>query len=344
MRLVRIADVLERLDRFRVTARHKVRPAEMTPESFGMIRVQPHSLLDPFDAVFWRSEPGQNLPLLDDHEVIVWVEAERALLMMESFIEILAYDVDAGKNTMDVAVVLIQNKCGLHLFRDFCDGFFKIFAPTIDRCLAEDATTPRAGVCVVRIERECSIHQAQSFSVRGTFASVMEALSGEHILIREHVFRRLALGAFVSRVLDPTMQDSNNRGGQFVLNSENILELAIVALGPDVAIGFSIDELYRNSHSGSSFASAAFQHILNARGGTLPIVSSSPFSLLRGVTRSSLTPACTSIALSRRSRRSQNEGAARRPWWRADADDPLRLWKAGSASRWLLRARAACRP
>ena len=96
---------------------------------------------------------------------------------MESLVEILAYDVDRGKNTMDVAVVLIESKCGLHLFRNFGDGYLKIFAPAVDRCLAEDATTPRAGVCVFRIERDCAIHHAQGFSVRGTLASVMEAFS-----------------------------------------------------------------------------------------------------------------------------------------------------------------------
>ena len=101
--------------------------------------------------------------------------------MMESLVEILADKVDRGKNTMDVAVVLIKSKCGLHLFRNFGNSYLKIFAPAVDRCLAEDATTPRAGVRVFWIEPDCAIHHTERFSVRGTFASMMETFSGEHI-------------------------------------------------------------------------------------------------------------------------------------------------------------------
>ncbi len=43
----------------------------MAPEPFGMEGVEAHGLLDPLDALFGPAQPGQDLALLDDDEVVV---------------------------------------------------------------------------------------------------------------------------------------------------------------------------------------------------------------------------------------------------------------------------------
>jgi hypothetical protein len=49
--------------------------------------------------------------------------------------------------------------------------------------------------------------------------------------------------------------------GQFVLQFEDVRELAIERFGPNVMTGFAIDELSRNADFVRDFADAPFQHI-----------------------------------------------------------------------------------
>jgi len=74
MAVVDAANPLERFDRFAVASRDEISAAEMTPEALGMIGVEAHRLLDPFNALFRLADPGQLLPLLHHDEVVVWIE------------------------------------------------------------------------------------------------------------------------------------------------------------------------------------------------------------------------------------------------------------------------------
>ena len=75
---------------------------------------------------------------------------------------------------------------------------------------------------------------------------------------------RLALGAIVARRLDPPGQGGDDRGGHLVLDREDVLELAVVALGPDVPVGLGIDQLHRDAHAVARLAHAALDHVLHA--------------------------------------------------------------------------------
>ena len=69
--LVGRRDTPERRNRVFITARNEIGPAEMVPEPLGMIGIEAHCLLDPFDAFLGPSEPRQDLALLHDDEVVV---------------------------------------------------------------------------------------------------------------------------------------------------------------------------------------------------------------------------------------------------------------------------------
>ena len=53
--------------------------------------------------------------------------------------------------------------------------------------------------------------------------------------------------------------------GNFVLEVEDILELAVEAFGPDMGAGFGIDQLGGNAETISRLAHAAFKHIARAK-------------------------------------------------------------------------------
>src|SRR5262249_46530753 len=82
--------------------------AEMVPEPLGMIRVEPHRLLDPRNAFFRAPEPGQHLALLHDDEIVVGIEDEGSLLVERSLVVLLAGETHGGQDAVDVAVVAVE--------------------------------------------------------------------------------------------------------------------------------------------------------------------------------------------------------------------------------------------
>ena len=92
----------------------------------------------------------------------------------------------------------------------------------------------------------------------------MQDFPGQHILVRRHAVGRFALNAVVPRGFDSAEQRRRDRRRDFVLDGENILELAIVALGPEVGLGFAVDQLDRHSDAIRGFAHAALNDVVHA--------------------------------------------------------------------------------
>ena len=57
------------------------------------------------------------------------------------------------------------------------------------------------------------------------------------------------------------LQRLDDRLGDLVLQREDVVEVAVVALGPDVAAGRAVDELRGDAHAVAGFAHAAFEHV-----------------------------------------------------------------------------------
>jgi hypothetical protein len=51
----------------------------------------------------------------------------------------------------------------------------------------------------------------------------------------------------------------------FVLNTEDVLEVTIIALGPNMAVGISVNELCRYSDALTRSAQAALKHVTDAK-------------------------------------------------------------------------------
>jgi hypothetical protein len=67
---IRRRDALQRLDRFAVAAGREAGPPERVSDALGVIGIQAHRLPELFDPLVGRAEPGQELALLDDDEVV----------------------------------------------------------------------------------------------------------------------------------------------------------------------------------------------------------------------------------------------------------------------------------
>jgi hypothetical protein len=153
-------NALESVDRLAILPRHLVGPAEMTPESLGMKRIEAHGLLDPLDAVLGLAQPGQNLTLLNDDEVVVGIEVQGAPLVITRLVEITAGQVHRGEYPMDIAVVVIQGEREPQVLLGLVPGFVAVGAPAMNPRLGQGTSPPGMGVGAFGVELDGPIQQA----------------------------------------------------------------------------------------------------------------------------------------------------------------------------------------
>ena len=60
-------------------------------------------------------------------------------------------------------------------------------------------------------------------------------------------------------------QERNDRPGNLVRNSEDVLQLAVVTLGPTMSAGNGIDELGADADAIAGAADAAFENVAHAK-------------------------------------------------------------------------------
>src|ERR1700685_4483424 len=90
-------------------------------------------------------------------------------------------------------------------------------------------------------------------------------------VISVQVFRTFAFDALDLSFTQARFDRADDVQGDFVLESKNIIERAIVFFGPNMNAGFGLDQLAGNAHARSRFTHAAFEHISNAEFVTYPV-------------------------------------------------------------------------
>src|SRR5438132_10841745 len=125
-----------------------MRAAEVIPVALRVVRVEPHRFPDPFDAVLGSPQPREQLAVLNQDEVVVGIEAQRALLMIASLVVLIVRQVYGGEDAVNVAVVVIERESDRELIGHVFPGAFTILAPVIDPGLTQNASLPRMRVGV----------------------------------------------------------------------------------------------------------------------------------------------------------------------------------------------------
>ena len=70
--------------------------------------------------------------------------------------------------------------------------------------------------------------------------------------------------AFFSSGSSLSLSARDDRLGDLVLDRENVVEVAVVALGPHVVAGRAVDQLGGDPHPAAGLADAAFEHVADA--------------------------------------------------------------------------------
>ena len=90
-------------------------------------------------------------------------------------------------------------------------------------------------------------------------AAIVEELAVKEALVRIHV-----CGQSARRLAEPCERDLHrrrHRGGNLVLDGEDVVDGAVIGLRPDMGVGGNVDELCRDPEPVACLADAAFQHV-----------------------------------------------------------------------------------
>ena len=121
------------------------------------------------------------------------------------------------------------------------------------------------GIGIVGVEPDGALQQLKGRLVVRLGRAMMAQLAGEHALIGRHALGRLVDRAVMHGRLDASRQGRDHRCGHLVLDCEDVRKLAVIAVGPDMAIGFGIDELDGDAHPIARLAYAAFDQIVDRK-------------------------------------------------------------------------------
>ena len=116
---------------------------------------------------------------------------------------------------------------------------------------------------IVWIERDGTIKQALRLGVVLPDRAVVQHLGRQHALISRHVVGRLALRTVMRGGLDAAGERRDDRAGHLVLDREDILKLAVVALSPNVPVGFRINQLHGDANAITRLSHASLKDVFN---------------------------------------------------------------------------------
>ena len=238
-----------------------VQGARVVGEEHGrMVRVQPHRLLDPPDALVGPPEEREQLPLLADDAVVVGVQGEGPRLVVLRLVEATTDQVVGREDAMALALALLEG-----------DGPQDVLVAAIeDRGVGRErgALDDHAGHPGMR-EREVGVEGG------GT----LQALEGDRVVVgrvqvvvvlglEQAVVGLEARGRFAARLRGPVGSDPPGQGRDddprdAVDDVEQVARGALVRLRPDGGASPGVGELDRDLQTSATPPDAARQQIVN---------------------------------------------------------------------------------
>ncbi|OWK22683.1 hypothetical protein AJ87_43990 [Rhizobium yanglingense] len=237
----------------------------MAPKPLGVMRIEPHCFTDPFYPLFGPPEPRQQLALLNHHQVIIWIEGKRALLVIPRCGQGIIVHVHRCQNSVDVGVVVIQRQRPIQRGNDLIPHCILVFAPAVDPGLAQNARPPRMGMGITCVERDGPVYKQLRLLIVRHSALVMQYLGGKRALVCGHIrwfcsCKLVALGCF-----DATGQSRHYRARYLVLYREYVVKLPIVFVRPNMSIADCIDELDGHTHPVAYLANTSLHQVLSPK-------------------------------------------------------------------------------
>ncbi len=115
-----------------------------------------------------------------------------------------------------------------------------------------------------RIQLDCPVKIIQRLCVSLDRPLMERRHATEIVVVSIEAAGRLVLGPLYLSKLQFGCDRSDHARGHLFLQFEYVLEIAVIAFGPDVVAARCLDELGRDAHPVAHLAHAAFDHVLHA--------------------------------------------------------------------------------
>ena len=120
------------------------------------------------------------------------------------------------------------------------------------------------GICIVGINFRDALTDAD-----GCFRSPKIALTADDVVLSRHQEEIVSLDTLRPALFDGSLlfrqelefQRLHDRFGDFILQRENVVEIAVITLRPDMISGCSVGQLSRDAHSISGAANTSLENI-----------------------------------------------------------------------------------
>src|SRR5215472_9155914 len=170
-----------------------------------------------------------------------------------------------GKHILDLRVFLIERcspKSGLpRLTNKWSEVLHRAIVPLHNQGTGE----PKVGVRQVRIERKCSFEQTVGCLAIAAGALVHMPEPALTIIPGAHVLRPLRDYALAFGARQRRLDSGGDARSDVVLHREDISQVTVVSLSPEMGAGGNIDKLAADAHPLPGPAHATFEDITDAK-------------------------------------------------------------------------------
>src|SRR6516162_5445469 len=195
----------------------------------------------------------------------VFVQLDRVARVLYGGPDIARPKAGLGKHILDLRVFSVERCSPTSGFPSLTHKWSEVLDGAIIPLHNQGTSEPKVGVRQVRIERKCSFEQTVGCLAIASGALVHIPEPALTIIPRTHVLRplrdyTLAFGARQRRL---------DRGGDarsdVVLHREDVGQISIVTLGPEMGAGGNIDKLAADAHPLPGSAHATLEDIADAK-------------------------------------------------------------------------------
>ncbi len=100
------------------------------------------------------AQPGEQLTHLHNHQVVVGVERQRAILVVARPSKVIAYNRDSGEDAMDIGVVVVERNRAIEFGHHVFESCLRVLRPAVAVRLAQDAAAPGMRMGIISVERQ----------------------------------------------------------------------------------------------------------------------------------------------------------------------------------------------
>src|SRR5262245_24638986 len=170
-----------------------------------------------------------------------------------------------GKHIVDLRVFPIERCSPKSGFPSLTHKWSEVLDGAIVPLHNQGTSEPKVGVRQVRIERKCSFEQAVSCLAIAAGALVHMPEPALAIIPRAHVLRPLRDYALAFGARQRRFDSGGDPRSDVVLHHEDIGQVAVVSLSPQMGAGGDIDKLAADAHALPGSAHIAFENIADAK-------------------------------------------------------------------------------